>query len=95
MGTYVGFLAAALLAFALAYNVGMATVENDPQPFVQSLKAVLVHVFTTGYAGGPSSGAMSALVALMSLAGRLVVSVGVIAAVVLGIRELSSVRTRA
>lgn len=94
-GLYVCALVATVLAYAIAYNVGMTTVENDPQSFLHSLKIVLIHLVTVGYATEwPTSGGMTTLVALISVTGQVVVSVSLLAAAALGIRELSSSKFR-
>jgi hypothetical protein len=94
-GLYVCAVVATVLAYAVAYNVGMATVENDPQSFLHSLEVVLVHFATVGYATEwPTSGAMTTLVAVISVTGQVVVPVSLLAAAALGIRELSSSMVR-
>lgn len=90
-GLYVGAIIATVSGYAVAYNVGMATLENDPQSFVHSLEVVLIHFATVGYdTEVPRSGAMTALVALISFTGQILVPIGVLVAVAFGLRERSS-----
>jgi hypothetical protein len=90
-GLYVGGVVVLVLAYALSYNVGMATVENDPQPFLRSLEVVVVHFTTVGYdAEFPSSGPMRTLVGLIRLTGQIVVRVSLVAAVALAVYRLAS-----
>lgn len=91
VGLYVGAIVATVLVYTLAYNVGMATIENDPQSFLHSMEVVLLHFVTVGYATEfPSSGTLTALVALITLTGQIVGTVSLIAAFALVVRELSS-----
>ena len=46
---YLGLVAATVIAFTLAYNVGMATWEDRPQPLYRSLEVVFQSFTTTGY----------------------------------------------
>lgn len=95
IGLYVGGIAATVLAYTLAYNVGMATIENDPQSFLRSLEVVLEHFATVGYATEyPSSDVMTGLVVLVRITGQTVVPFGLLVVAGLGIRELSSAAAR-
>ncbi|MFB6194772.1 MAG: TrkA family potassium uptake protein [Haloplanus sp.] len=47
--SYLGVVAATTVVFTLLYNVGMATLENRPQPMYRSLEVVFQTFTTTGY----------------------------------------------
>ena len=46
---YIVALGGIILGYAFAYDYGMATFENDPQPFLRSLRVVVETFTTTGY----------------------------------------------
>ncbi len=96
IGLYVGAIFAILLTFTFAYNIGMRTVENEPQSLLHSLELILLYMFTVGVASEyPSTEIMTWLVLLMNITGQLIMVVTLIAVVALIVyeRSWSSVRT--
>lgn len=95
VGLYVGAISAILLAYTLAYNIGMRTVENEPQSLLHSLELILLYMFTVGVAPEyPSTEIMTWLVLLMSITGQLIIVVTLIAVVALIVYERSMSRVR-
>lgn len=65
-------LAAVILAYAVAYDYGMSTYENDPRSYLESLQIVVETFTTTGFgsdAAGWSSTEMLSLMIIMDLTG--------------------------
>ncbi len=46
---YIVALGGIILGYAFAYDYGMAVFENNPQPFLRSLRVVVETFTTTGY----------------------------------------------
>ena len=68
---YLALLVATTAVFTAAYNVGMATWENRPQPIYRSLEVVIQSFTTTGYGEDApwQSPQMNALAIVMQFAG--------------------------
>ena len=93
VGLYAGGIVASFLTFSLAYNIGMRTIENEPQSLLHSLELILLYMFTVGFATDyPSSDLMVALVLLTKVTGKLIILVTLIAIVALIVHERSMSR---
>ena len=70
-GYYVAALAAVILCYTLAYDLGMARFEGEPAPLLHSLQVVVETFTTTGFGSDApwESAAMNVLVILMDLTG--------------------------
>ena len=68
---YIVALGGIILGYAFAYDHGMATFENDPQPFLRSLRVVVETFTTTGYGSDAPWGTaeMRLLVIVMDITG--------------------------
>ena len=68
---YIVALGGIILGYAFAYDYGMATFENDPQPFLRSLRVVVETFTTTGYGSDAPWGTteMRLLVIVMDITG--------------------------
>ncbi|AUG48634.1 metal transporter [Haloarcula taiwanensis] len=68
---YIVALGGIILGYAFAYDYGMAAFENDPQPFLRSLRVVVETFTTTGYGSDApwSTTEMRLLVIVMDITG--------------------------